>query len=63
MYPILEESTVEERREYIKTRYQCISDCDNCGICQIFHGSDPEVAFDDYIQGRAEYMDVLMRYR
>ena len=63
MYPKLEESTRGGRRGYSKARYQGISDCDNCGICQIFHGSDPEVAFDDYIQGRAEYMDVLMRYR
>ena len=49
--PEIAESTAEERREYIKRRYPCISDCDMCGMCKVFHGKDPEVAYDDYIQG------------
>ena len=61
--PEIAESTVEERREYIKRRYPCISDCDMCGMCKVFHGKDPEVAYDDYIQGRRSFMDVTADYR
>ena len=61
--PEIDESTVEQRREYIKRRYPCISDCDMCGLCRVFHGKDPEVAYDDYIQGKRSFMDVTSDYR
>lgn len=30
--PKVEESTVEERRAYIKEKFPCIADCDMCGL-------------------------------
>lgn len=42
MAPDISNSTVEERREYIKRTYPCIADCDMCGLCQVFHGKDAE---------------------
>ncbi len=59
----IDESTVEERREYIKSRFPCIADCDMCGMCKVFHGKDPERAYDDYIQGRRPFSDVSKDYR
>ena len=59
----IDESTVEERREYIKSRFPCIADCDMCGMCKVFHGKDPERAYDDYIQGRRSFSDVSKDYR
>ena len=56
-------STPEERREYIRNRFPCISDCDNCGICRIFRGKDPEQAYDDYIRGIRSFIDVSGDYR
>lgn len=61
--PDIATSTVEERRQYIRSAYPCIADCDMCGICAAFHGKDPEVAYDDYIQGLRDYMDVSSDYR
>lgn len=61
--PELSSSTEEERRRYIKETYHCIADCDLCGLCAVFHGRDPEDAFDDYITGRREFMDVAADYR
>ncbi len=59
----IESSTVEERREYIKGRFPCIADCDMCGMCKVFHGKDPERAYDDYIQGRRSFSEVSKDYR
>ena len=61
--PDIKESTLEERREYIKNRYPCISDCDMCGLCKIFHGKDPENAYDDYIKGIRSFEDVSAQYK
>lgn len=44
--PDIMNSTVEERRNYIKEKYPCIADCDMCGICTVFHGKDAEVAYE-----------------
>ncbi len=53
----------EERREYIKNTFKCIADCDMCGLCTVFHGKDPEVAYADYINGKRDYLDVSKDYR
>ena len=58
-----ENSTEEERRQYIKNTFKCIADCDMCGLCTIFHGKDPEVAYADYISGKRDYLDVSKDYR
>ena len=61
--PDIKESTIEERREFIKNRYPCISDCDMCGLCKIFHEKDPENAYDDYIKGIRSFEDVSAQYK
>ena len=61
--PEIESSTEEERRQYIKNTFKCIADCDMCGLCTIFHGKDPEVAYEDYINGKRDYLDVSKDYR
>lgn len=61
--PEITDSTVEERRTYIKERYPCIADCDMCGMCTVFHGKDPEQAYDDYIMGKRSFLDVSKDYK
>lgn len=61
--PDILKSTAEQRRDYIKTKYPCISDCDMCGLCKVFHGKDPEMAYDDYIMGRRSFQEVSEDYR
>ena len=56
--PDINSSTESERREYIKNRYPCIADCDMCGFCKVFHGKDPETAYDDYIKGVRSFLEV-----
>ena len=53
--PVLTVSSEEERRAYIRNRYPCISDCDMCGLCKVFHGMDPELAYRDYIEGKSSF--------
>lgn len=60
--PAIKDSTEEDRRQYIKNTFKCIADCDMCGLCTVFKGKDPELAYDDYICGRREYMDVSDDY-
>lgn len=61
--PLIDHSTAEERREYINRRYPCIADCDMCGLCKVFHGKDPEIAFDEYIRGNKSFEDVSRKYK
>ncbi|MBQ8950949.1 MAG: hypothetical protein IJ065_07230 [Eubacterium sp.] len=61
--PKIEESTMVERRDYIRNRYPCISDCDMCGLCRVFHGKNPENAYDDYIKGKRSFIDVSEDYK
>ena len=61
--PDITNSTVEERREYIKKRYPCISDGDMCGLCKVFRGRDAEHAFEDYISGKRSFLDVSADYK
>ena len=61
--PSITEATFEKRREYIKNRFPCLSDCDMCGLCKVFHGKDPENAFEDYIKGNRSFEDVFADYK
>ena len=61
--PEIKNSTVEERREFIKKKYACIANCDMCGLCKVFRGRDAEHAFEDYIAGERSFMDVSADYR
>ena len=61
--PEIKESTLEERREFIKKKYPCIAECDMCGLCKVFRGRDAEHAFEDYIAGERSFMDVSADYK
>ena len=61
--PKIENSTIEERRAYIKDRFPCIADCDMCGLCNVFHGKDPELAYRDYIEGLVSVEEISLRYQ
>ena len=61
--PEIKDSTVEERRAYIKERFPCIADCDMCGLCKVFHGKDAETAYADYIQGIRTFPEVSEDYK
>ncbi len=61
--PDIADSTVDERRAFIKAKYPCIADCDMCGLCKVFRGTDAEHAYDDYITGKRSYMDVSSDYK
>ena len=61
--PDISASTVDERRNYIKTGFPCNSDCYMCGLCAVFHGKDPEVAYTPYINGERSFEDVSLDYK
>lgn len=61
--PQINESTREERLRFIREMFRCIGDCDSCGLCQIFHGKEPEIVYEDYIEGRRDFADISHDYR
>ena len=61
--PMLETSSEDERRAFIKGKYPCLADCDMCGLCKVFHGKDPEQAYADYIVGNRSFMEVSSDYK
>lgn len=63
MAPELEQSTSEERLAYIQETYRCISDCDSCGLCKVFHGKDPVMVYEDYISGKRSFREISEEYR
>ena len=61
--PDIMNSSEEDRRKYIKDKYPCIADCDMCGLCKVFHGNDPELAYNDYILGKRSFDEVSADYK
>lgn len=61
--PDIRHSSEEERRTFIKNKYPCIADCDMCGLCKVFHGKDPEMAYNDYILGKRSFDEVSGDYK
>ncbi len=61
--PEIAESTEEERRKYIRNTFKCIADCDMCGLCTVFRGKDPELAYADYIMGKRDFIEVSGDYK
>lgn len=61
--PEIASSTEEGRRKYIKDTFRCIADCDMCGLCTVFNGKDPELAYADYIYGKRGFMEVSEDYK
>lgn len=63
MPPKIDASTREEREEYIKKTFWCRSDCDSCGICQVYGGKEPLIVYEDYIEGRKSFQEIAEMYR
>lgn len=63
MVPDLETSTKEQRAAYIRETFRCRSDCDICGICQVFRGQEPMLVFADYIEGKRTFQEIMGEYR
>ena len=49
--PDIASSSRMDRLWYVKSQYPS------------FHGKDPTIAFKDYIDGKASFMEVSLRYR
>lgn len=63
MRPEIENSTREERYEYIKETFPCRGDCDICGLCAVFKGNEPLVVFSDYIEGKRSFEEIYKEYK
>ena len=61
--PKIENSTKEERRDYVINSWKCLHNCDMCGKCHILKGKDPETLYADYIDGKRSYMDITLEIR
>ncbi|MBR5860694.1 MAG: hypothetical protein IKY71_05025 [Bacteroidaceae bacterium] len=61
--PDINNSTKEERRAYVLEAWKCLHDCEMCGKCRILRGRDPETLYDDYIEGKRNYIDVTLEIR
>ena len=61
--PKIEQSTKEERREYVLSAWECLHDCESCGKCRILKGRDAETLYADYIEGKRSYMDITLEIR
>lgn len=63
MAPELSSSTKEEREAYIRETFWCRSDCDSCGICQVYAGKDPLLVYEEYIEGKKTFLEIAGQYR
>lgn len=61
--PKIESSSVEERRAWIKSTFQCKADCDSCGLCKVYGGRDMEEVYADYIEGTKSFEQVARENR
>lgn len=61
--PEIENSTKEERENYIKKAFQCKGNCEICGLCQIYRGKAPETVYQDYVDGKRSFWEISIEYR
>lgn len=61
--PDITQSDRDERARFIRERFRCIADCDQCGNCQVLHHQEAELVFADYIEGRRSFLDIMMELR
>ena len=61
--PKIDNSTKEERLAYVLEAWKCLHDCESCGKCRILKGKDAETLYEDYIEGKREYMEVTVGIR
>lgn len=56
--PDINNSTKEEREQYIKKTFACKNNCEMCGLCQVFKGKSPEIVYLVYIEGKKDFYDI-----
>lgn len=61
--PQIEDSTREERLEYVQDRWRCLCSCELCGKCNMLRGRDAEIVYEDYIEGRRTYREITIELR
>ncbi|MDO4976665.1 MAG: hypothetical protein Q4E53_05315 [Eubacteriales bacterium] len=61
--PEINQSTKEEREEYIKEAFRCKGNCDICGNCAFLRGKSAESAYKDYIEGEKSFLDISQELR
>ena len=61
--PSIEQSTREERRNFVLQAWECLHDCEACGKCRLLKGRDAETLYADYIEGIRSYRDITLNLR
>ena len=61
--PKIDQSTLEERLNYVSDVWKCLHDSEACGKCRILKGRDSETLYADYIEGKRSYMDITLEIR
>ena len=61
--PDLSSSSPAERAEFIRERFRCIADCDQCGNCHLLHHREAEEVFAGYIEGKTPFLNILIGLR
>ena len=61
--PDINNSTAEERRNYVLSQWECQNNCEACGRCKILKGIDAETLYADYIAGKRSYIEITLEHR
>ena len=61
--PTIEQSTRNERLQYVQQEWRCLNNCELCGKCRILRGRNAETVYADYIEGKQSYRDVTLKLR
>ncbi len=61
--PQIDNSTKEQREQFIIERFACKNDCDNCGNCALLHNQVAEKVYADYISGLRSFEEITMEIR
>jgi hypothetical protein len=56
-------STREERANFVRTQWECMHNCELCGKCHLLRGKDAEYLYQEYIEGKSEYIDITLNLR
>ena len=61
--PAIEQSTREERLDFVLHEWKCLHNCEVCGKCHILKVRSEATLFADYIEVKRSYSDIIMEIK
>jgi len=63
MAPEISSTTREERLDFVRKEFECLHNCEICGMCSFLKGREAEEIYRDYIDGTRSFREITVEQR